>query len=97
MKTFDEIKKILEKSKPELQKKYKVKELGVFGSYVTGKQKKTSDIDVLISFSEPVGLFEFIEIEEFLQKQTGTDIDLVSKKALKPRIGKHILDEVVYV
>jgi len=50
-----------------------------------------------VEFQEPVGLFKFMELEEFLEKNTGVKIDLVSKKALKPRIGKHILEEVISI
>ncbi len=87
----------LRKNKPVLEEKYKVKMLGVFGSYVRGEQKKSSDLDILVEFKEPVGLFEFMELEEFLEKNTGVKVDLVSRKALKPRIGKHILEEVIKV
>ncbi len=87
----------LRENKPFLEEKYKVKTLGVFGSYVRGEQKKSSDLDILVEFAEPVGLFEYMELEEFLEKNTGVKVDLVSKKALKPRIGKHILEEVINI
>ena len=74
-----------------------MKEIGVFGSFVRGEAKKSSDIDILVEFSEPVGLFEFMELEEYLEKLLGHKVDLVSKKALKPIIGKYILEEVVIV
>ena len=81
----------------ELEEKYKVKEIGVFGSYVRGEQKKRSDIDILVEFKEPIGLFEFMDLEEFLKNLLGVKVDLVSKKALKPIIGKYILRETVYI
>ena len=87
-KKIDQIIMKLRENKPFLEKKYKVKTLGVFGSYVRGEQKKGSDLDILVEFQEPVGLFEFMELEEFLEKNTGVKIDLVSKKALKPRYRK---------
>lgn len=96
-KKIDQIILKLRENKHFLEEKYKVKTLGVFGSYVRGEQKKSSDLDILVEFQEPVGLFEFMELEEFLGKKTGVKIDLVSKKALKPRIGKHILEEVINV
>lgn len=61
------------------------------------EQKKSSDLDILVEFQQTVGLFEFMELEEFLETKMGVKIDLVSKKALKPRIGKHILEEVINV
>ena len=97
MKTIEEIKKILTEHKQGLIQKYKIGEMGIFGSYVKNAQKKKSDIDILVEFKEPIGLFEFMELEEFLENILKTKIDLVSKKALKPYIGKYILDEVVYL
>ena len=94
---IDQIMMKLRKNMPVLREKYKVKYLGVFGSYVRGEQKKSSDLDILVEFQEPVGLFEFMGLEEYLAKNTGVKVDLVSKKALKPRIGKHILEEVINV
>jgi len=98
-KTLKEIKTILENLKPELVKKYKIKEIGVFGSWVRGEQKKNSDIDILVEFEENAGisLFDFIEIEDYLRKKVGIKVDLVEKKALKPYIGKNILREVIYL
>ncbi len=96
MKTFEESKDIIKQHKQELEQKFKVKEIGIFGSYVRGEQKKRSDIDILVEFKEPIGLFEFMDLEEYLEKLLGTKVDLVSKKALKPKIGEHIMKEVVY-
>ena len=97
MKSLEEIKRISAEHKEELREKFKVKELGVFGSYVRGEQKRESDIDILVSFEKPIGLFEFMDLEEYLKSLLGTKVDLVSKKALKPYIGKYILEEVVYI
>jgi len=97
MKRVDEIKETLKKHKGELRERFRVKEIGVFGSYVKGEQKKVSDIDILVEFEEPIGLFEFMDLEENLSTLLGTKVDLVSKKALKPRIGEYILKEVIYI
>lgn len=96
MKTFEELRDAIKHHKPELEQKFKVREIGIFGSYVRGEQKKRSDIDILVEFKEPIGLFKFIELEGHLEKLLGIKVDLVSKKALKPRIGEHIIKEVVY-
>jgi predicted nucleotidyltransferase len=97
MQDIERIKRVLLQHKAELRKKFKVKTIGVFGSYVRGEQKQGSDVDVLVEFEEPVGLFEFMRIEFYLSDLLGVKVDLVSKKALKPYIGKHIEEEVVYV
>lgn len=97
MKSLNEINKIIKEHKPELEKKFNVEEIGVFGSYVKGEQKKRSDLDILVEFRKPVGLFEFMDLEEYLQNLLGVKVDLVTRKALKPRIGEYILREVVYI
>ncbi len=97
MKTLPEINKIIKKHKPELENKFKVKEIGVFGSYIRGEQKKTSDLDLLVEFKKAPGLFEFMDLEDYLKALLGIKVDLVTRKALKPRIGEYILKEVVYI
>jgi len=99
MKKIKEIKKKLIELKPFLKEKYKIKEIGIFGSYIKGKQKKESDLDILIDFEDDVeiGLIEFIRLENYLSDKLGIKVDLVMKKTLKPYIGKIILEEVVYL
>ena len=97
MKTIKEIKNILAKHMEILESEYKVKSMGVFGSYIKGRQKKGSDLDILVDFFEPVSLLKFIHLENYLSEILGVRVDLVMKDALKPRIGKHILREVVNV
>ena len=96
-KIIDELKRKISEHKHEAEEKYKVKEIGIFGSYVRGEQKKGSDIDILVEFKEPIGLFKFMDLEEYLKKLLGIKVDLISRKALKPRIGERILKEVVFI
>ena len=97
MKDLKQIQSILSKHKEELKRRYNVKEIGVFGSYVRGDQKKSSDIDILVEFEESIGFFKFLEMEEYIGKIVGVKVDLVKKNALKPRIGQQILKEVVAI
>lgn len=97
MERINNIKKILAQHRGELVDRYKIKEIGIFGSYVRNEQKAGSDVDILVEFDEVPGLFKFIEIEEYLRAILGIKVDLVMKSALKPAIGKHILEEVVYL
>ena len=90
-------KEILELLKPDLKERFKVKTIGFFGSYVRGEQKNTSDLDILVDFYEPISLFKFIELEDFLSQQLGVKVDLVMRDALKPRIKDSILNEAIYV
>ena len=82
---------------PALSERYKVEELGVFGSYVRQEQSDDSDLDVLVTFSEAPSLLKFIELENYMSDVFGVKVDLVMKDALKPVIGKQILKEVVQV
>ena len=97
MKTFEEIKEILKKQKPFLMEKYGVKEIGIFGSYAKGEQKDKSDLDILVEFERSIGFFEFLELEEYLENTIGVKVELVTKGALKPKIGEYILREVVNI
>ena len=97
MKNIKEIKKILNKNKIQFQNNYKVKEIGIFGSYIKSEQNKKSDLDILVEFESPVDFFDYLELEEYLTNLLGIKVDLVMKKALKPNIGRHILKEVIYV
>lgn len=91
------IKYIIQENKRYLEERYRVKQIGIFGSFARGEEHKSSDIDILVEFKEPIGLFEFMDLEEYLENLLQIKVDLVSKKALKPRIGEYILKEVEYV
>ncbi len=92
-----EIIDIIKNSKPEMQALFGVERVGLFGSYVREQQKKKSDIDILVSFSRDVDLFDFIDLREYLENRLHKKVDLVMESALKPAIGKRILSEVEYV
>ncbi len=98
-KTIEEIKKILGQVQEDLQRKYKVKKIGIFGSYVRGENKEGSDLDILVEFfaDADISLLDFVELENYLTDLLGVKVDLVEKSALKPRIGKRILQEVIYL
>jgi predicted nucleotidyltransferase len=95
MKDLKQIEETLAQYKSVLRDKYKVVNIGIFGSYVHGEQSKVSDIDILVEFSEPVG-WEFIDLKEFLESLLEVKVDLLTKNALKPQIRDRILNEVVY-
>jgi uncharacterized protein len=97
MKTLEEIKQWLVLNKSILQERYKVRELGIFGSYVRREQTETSDVDVLVEFSETPSLLKFVNLENYLSDNLGVKVDLVHKGGLKPRLGERILAEVVYL
>lgn len=94
---INQIKDALQKNMSILKNQYGVETIGIFGSVSRGDEKKESDIDILVEFSEPLGFFKFVELEEFLSQSIGRKVDLVTKKALKPVIKDEILREVSYV
>jgi predicted nucleotidyltransferase len=97
MQTVEKLKAILALHKEELRKKFKVKEIGIFGSYVRREQKEKSDLDVLVTFYETIDLFTFVELENYLSDILGVKVDLVMKEGIKPRLKERILSEAVYV
>ncbi len=88
---------ILRKYREEIEKKFKVNYLGIFGSFVRYEQKECSDIDILVEFFETPSLFQFIRLENYLSEILEIKVDLVMKEALKHNIGKRILKEVIEV
>jgi uncharacterized protein len=74
-----------------------VKSLAVFGSLARGEATPASDIDVLVEFDRPVGLFEFIRLKLYLEELTGRHVDLVTPDALRPAMRAEILNEAVHV
>ena len=97
MSDLDKIKKVLKENKTRLAKEFKVKELGVFGSYIRGEQKKNSDVDILVVFSRTPGLFDYLKVENRLSRLLKKRVDLVMKGSFKPAIGRRVMREVVYV
>jgi hypothetical protein len=99
MKKIEEIKKKLEELKPSLKEEFKVKTIGIFGSYIKEEEKEKSDLDILVEFEESakLSLLDFVGLENYLSEVLGVKVDLVEKCTLKPRIGKHILEEVVNI
>ncbi len=97
MKSLNEINEILRANKQQLYKKYKVTEIGIFGSFVRGKEKRKSDVDILVEFEEVPDLLEFIALEDYLRKLLKRKVDLVRKEAVRPEIKDAILREVVYI
>jgi len=72
-----------------------VTSVGLFGSFVLGKQTAESDIDVLVEFAPEKHSFDnFMELSFLLEDLLGRKVDVVTPEALSPHIGPHILQEV---
>jgi len=97
MKRVKEIEEILSRHKEALRERFKVKEIGIFGSYVRRGEEKESDLDILVEFEEVPGLFKFIELEDYLSDILEIKVDLVRKKALREELRDNILKETIYI
>lgn len=93
---YDEILRLLGEHRAELER-FGVKSLSLFGSVVRHQARETSDVDILVEFSESVGLFEFIRLKLYIEKLLGRPVDLVTPDALKPQLRERILKETVRV
>ncbi len=77
--------KIEEEIKKYPNREY-VKKLALFGSFVRGEEKIDSDVDLLVTFetAAPVGFFEFVRLQQFLESRLGRKVDLVTEQGLSP-------------
>ena len=92
-----DIRRTISAHRSELAARFNVRRIGIFGSFARNEQRRSSDLDVLVEFRKPIDLFDFIDLEEHLRRLLRVRVDLVSRKALKPHIGRAILREVIYV
>ncbi|MFH1188519.1 MAG: nucleotidyltransferase family protein [bacterium] len=95
--TKDDVVQKIQKVLPRLRNQYHVATIGIFGSVARGDEHKESDLDVIVTFDTPIGLFDFVRLENELSEVIGMRVDLVSQKALKPIIKNEILQETIYV
>ena len=87
----------LEGLKPLLVERFNVESIAIFGSYSRGEQTAKSDLDIIVTFSGPIGVYGFIKVEEFLGGKLGVKVDLVEKGALLPMIRDQVLAETVNI
>ncbi len=90
------IKSLLSQLKPELIGKYFVNSIGLFGSVVRDDFTTSSDVDIVVDFSKPIGI-EFIDLADFLESKLHKKVDLVSKNGIKEKYFHQIESEIVYV
>ena len=81
----------------ELETRYNVRKIGIFGSLTRADFRAESDIDIVVEFNEPVGFFTFSRLERYLSELLGFQVDLVTRNAIKPAIRKSIMKEIIYV
>jgi predicted nucleotidyltransferase len=95
MKTLDEVITQLRGLQPDLRRRYPIRELAIFGSYVRGQQTEDSDLDVLVDLQDGVGLLELAGLQQDLSEALGLKVDLVMRDAIKRGRARRILSEAV--
>ncbi len=88
---------LIKQQQEELSKNYHVASLYVFGSVARDEARPDSDIDILVEFNQPVGLFHFIDLQQHLEDILGIKVDLGTRRSLKPSIKEQVLQEAVRV
>src|SRR2546425_5562335 len=88
----DAILKVLRDSRPLLES-FGVARLSLFGSFARDEGRDDSDVDLLVEFNRPIGLFEFVRLQRQLGERVGHKIDLVTPAAIKPQLRDRILNE----
>lgn len=96
MKTLQEIKTALSNHKKKLFYDYPIKTMAIFGSYSRREQNDSSDLDILVEFSDKIGI-RFVDLAEDLEKIVGFKVDLISKKGVKEKYLKVIDSDLIYV
>jgi hypothetical protein len=92
----NEVLTIIKKQKSTLNE-FGVRSVALFGSFAREEAKDSSDIDILVEFNRPVGLFEFARLKLYLEKKLGREVDLVTPDALRKEMREDILREAVHV
>ena len=94
--TKDEILSLLIKNKAELENRFKVRRLALFGLYARGDHKPDGDVDILVDIDPSVGI-EFVTLAEQIEQLLGLPVELVSLRAIKPNKLKYIERDLIYV
>lgn len=88
---------LLHAHRSELMAKYGVQKMSLFGSVARDEASETSDVDLLIEFARPTGLFGLFALQDRLEAVLGCSVDIGTPASLKPRIRAKVLAECVDV
>ncbi len=91
----DEILHFLRQHKQEIEARFSVRRIGLFGSILRGSASDTSDVDILVEFIHPT-FDRYMDLKFFLEDSMGRPVDLVLADSLKPRLKQIITREAVY-
>ena len=88
---------IIQNERKQLVHRYNISVLSVSGSVARGDAREDNDVDILVEFNHPVGLFQFTQFQQRLEALLGRKVDLGTLRSLKPRIKEHVLKEAIRV
>jgi predicted nucleotidyltransferase len=72
-----------------------VRSLELFGSVARGEARADSDVDLLVEFERPIGLFHFFRVQHRLEEILGARVDLVMRDAVRPQLRERIFAEAI--
>lgn len=87
----------LQSLEEQIRKEYRAEIIGVFGSYVRGEQKASSDADILVKFLKGATLFNFAGLADFLEEKLKVTVDIVPIDTVRKEIKEQVLKEAVYL
>jgi predicted nucleotidyltransferase len=96
MRSLQDIQNTLINHKSRLFHDYPIKSMAIFGSYSRKEQDDSSDLDILVEFSDKIGI-RFVDLADDLEKIIGFKVDLVSKKGVKDKYLRSIDSDLIYV
>jgi predicted nucleotidyltransferase len=88
---------LLSKCKPELQSRFGVTQLALFGSTARNTAGRDSDVDVLVAFDGPATSKRYFGVQFYLEDLLNSPVDLVTEKALRPELRPYIEQECINV
>ena len=93
----DAVLQLLKQKNAEMERKFGVKLLLLFGSVARDEATPASDVDLLVEFNRPVGYFGLFALQDYLEKLLGCSVDLGTPDSLKPYIRERVMGELIRV
>ena len=88
---------ILRDALPDLQRRFDVRSLRLFGSVARDESSPESDVDILVEFAIPVGLFQLADLRRYLIEILGRPVDVGTEDSLRPRVRRVVIEEAIRV
>ena len=88
---------LLSRHKPEMQRRFGVQRLALFGSRAREDAREDSDVDILVEFDGPATSARYFGLQFFLEDLLGAPVDLVTQRALRPQLRPFVEREAIHV